>query len=63
MDYRFPPAPTYELLDGPCYRCSKPRIYNERQYGHWYLRFECQVNHYCPNVVECEHYSRDPGVD
>lgn len=63
MDFSVPPPPSYALGDGPCYRCSKPRITTVYDFPHWYPRYDCPVNHYCPNVVDCDEFSREPGVD
>ncbi|UXC37364.1 hypothetical protein [Cupriavidus gilardii] len=63
-DFEFPQQPVYDRIpDGPCYRCSKPRIYTEYAYRVWYLKYECPIEELCPALVTCEHFSREPGVD
>lgn len=62
-DFDWPPPPTYKIGKNPCYRCSKARIRMEYQYRNWYQMYECDIDELCPRVVECEHFSREPGVD
>lgn len=39
-DFNFPPQPVYDQIpEGPCYRCSKPRIYTVYAYRAWYLKY------------------------
>lgn len=62
-DFEFPEQPIYKIGKNPCYRCSKPRIYTEYAYRVWYLKYDCPINELCPGLVECEDFSREPGVD
>jgi len=55
--------PSYELRDGPCYRCSKPLISTRYDHPYYYLVYDCPINQFAPHVGACEHYTREPGVD
>lgn len=56
--------PSYEISDEfPCQKCSKATVSTTWDAPYYYVRFTCPVNQYCPFVVQCEHFSREPGVD